>query len=181
MGRYYNGDIEGKFWFGIQDSNDASFFGIEPKIIYNRKCGCWYTEDNECGCEIEHVHITEDDVKENKDLIACQPDCDKEFDENTIDEESYNSIEYTFEEIHIDFVKDGLDYCFSEIEPIANNVRDILNIDSENIEKFIRDICINLSKEQYSEICEWLARLELGTKILKCLESKGSCCFECEL
>jgi len=22
MGRYYNGDISGKFWFGIQDSND---------------------------------------------------------------------------------------------------------------------------------------------------------------
>jgi hypothetical protein len=27
MGRYYSGDIEGKFWFGIQDSDDASFFG----------------------------------------------------------------------------------------------------------------------------------------------------------
>jgi hypothetical protein len=30
MGRYYSGDIEGKFWFGIQDSDDASFFGVEP-------------------------------------------------------------------------------------------------------------------------------------------------------
>lgn len=27
MGRYYEGDIEGKFWFGIQSSNDADFFG----------------------------------------------------------------------------------------------------------------------------------------------------------
>ena len=27
MGRYYNGDIEGKFWFGIQASNDADNFG----------------------------------------------------------------------------------------------------------------------------------------------------------
>lgn len=27
MGRYYTGDIEGKFWFGVQASNDASFFG----------------------------------------------------------------------------------------------------------------------------------------------------------
>ena len=27
MGRYYNGDIEGKFWFGVQSSEDASFFG----------------------------------------------------------------------------------------------------------------------------------------------------------
>jgi len=27
MGRYYSGDIEGKFWFGTQPSNDAEQFG----------------------------------------------------------------------------------------------------------------------------------------------------------
>jgi hypothetical protein len=31
MGRYYNGDIEGKFWFGVQPSDDASFFGGEEQ------------------------------------------------------------------------------------------------------------------------------------------------------
>lgn len=29
MGRYYNGDIEGKFWFAVQSSTDADFFGSE--------------------------------------------------------------------------------------------------------------------------------------------------------
>lgn len=29
MGRYYNGDIEGKFWFAVQSSDDADFFGVE--------------------------------------------------------------------------------------------------------------------------------------------------------
>ncbi len=36
MGRYYNGDIEGKFWFAVQSSDDASFFGgseSEPNHI----------------------------------------------------------------------------------------------------------------------------------------------------
>ena len=36
MGRYYNGDIEGKFWFGVQPSNDADFFGVkgsEPNYL----------------------------------------------------------------------------------------------------------------------------------------------------
>jgi len=28
MGRYYNGDIEGKFWFAVQSSDDADFFGV---------------------------------------------------------------------------------------------------------------------------------------------------------
>ena len=29
MGRYYEGDIEGKFWFGCQSSDDGEFFGAE--------------------------------------------------------------------------------------------------------------------------------------------------------
>ena len=36
MGRYYSGDIEGKFWFGVQSSTDATFFGgeeYEPNYI----------------------------------------------------------------------------------------------------------------------------------------------------
>ena len=36
MGRHYNGDIEGKFWFGVQSSCDAEFFGVdgyEPSFI----------------------------------------------------------------------------------------------------------------------------------------------------
>ena len=31
MGRYYEGDIEGKFWFAIQDSDDGEFFGAEQQ------------------------------------------------------------------------------------------------------------------------------------------------------
>ena len=36
MGRYYSGDIEGKFWFGVQSSDDGEFFGareLEPNYI----------------------------------------------------------------------------------------------------------------------------------------------------
>ncbi len=28
MGRYYEGDINGKFWFAVQSSDDADFFGV---------------------------------------------------------------------------------------------------------------------------------------------------------
>jgi len=34
MGRYYNGDIEGKFWFAVQSSDDADFFGVEGHYAY---------------------------------------------------------------------------------------------------------------------------------------------------
>ena len=35
MGRFYSGDIEGKFWFGIQDSNDIeNLVNITSNIEY---------------------------------------------------------------------------------------------------------------------------------------------------
>lgn len=37
MGRYYNGNIEGKFWFAIQNSDAADRFGvagIQPEELY---------------------------------------------------------------------------------------------------------------------------------------------------
>lgn len=34
MGRYYSGDIKGKFWFAVQTSDDASFFGGSDEEVY---------------------------------------------------------------------------------------------------------------------------------------------------
>lgn len=34
MGRYYNGDIEGKFWFAMMESDIASVFGDEGEEMY---------------------------------------------------------------------------------------------------------------------------------------------------
>jgi hypothetical protein len=53
MGRYYWGDIEGKFWFGVQSSDDADFFGgerTEPTAI--------------------NYSYTEDDIKDIQDGIT---------------------------------------------------------------------------------------------------------------
>ena len=42
MGRYYQGDIEGKFWFGVQTSDDGEFFGAKESasniIDYEISC-----------------------------------------------------------------------------------------------------------------------------------------------
>jgi hypothetical protein len=43
MGRYYHGDIEGKFWFGVQSSNDAEYFGVEGLTTYLHY---YFDEDN---------------------------------------------------------------------------------------------------------------------------------------
>ena len=41
MGRYYHGDIEGKFWFAVQNSNVGERFGCKE----DRNSIHYYTED----------------------------------------------------------------------------------------------------------------------------------------
>ena len=44
MGRFYSGDIEGKFWVGVQPSNSADRFGVkgyEPQYLEY-----WFQEDD---------------------------------------------------------------------------------------------------------------------------------------
>lgn len=97
MGRYYFGDIEGKFWFAVQSSDDASFFG---------------------GTESEP-----------------------------------NYINYYFGKDDLSDIKKGIAKCKKALKKAGLK---------ENTD-------------------EWEARLELGEKILKCVEKEGSCEFEAEL
>ena len=56
MGRYYSGDIEGKMWFAVQESNDADNFGVigEPSSDL-------------------YYHFNEDNIRGiNKELAKCR-------------------------------------------------------------------------------------------------------------
>lgn len=57
MGRYYSGDIEGKFWFAVQSSTAADRFGVihsEPNYVnYN------FEEEDLEGVEQEIADIEE--------------------------------------------------------------------------------------------------------------------------
>lgn len=55
MGRYYTGDIEGKFWFAVQSSNAADRFGVigsDPNYLEY-----WFDESNleEVEAEINNI------------------------------------------------------------------------------------------------------------------------------
>ena len=121
MGRYYHGDIEGKFWFAIQSSDDADFFGSK----------------------------------------GMHP----------------NILEYHFDEDNLDDIKKGINEC----KEVLSNWKKKLDYyfeenDSFNNEKLKKQI--NLTDPS---MLEWYARLELGEKILKCVEEDGQCIFEAEL
>lgn len=66
MGRYYNGDIDGKFWFGLQSSMAAQRFGgnyTEPQYV-----DFYFEEDDldDINAEIKKI---EDDLSDLKQKI----------------------------------------------------------------------------------------------------------------
>jgi len=75
MGRYYNGDIEGKFWFGVQSSDDGDFFGSkgeEPNTFLNYH----FSKD-------EHLKDIKKGIKEcEKELGTWKEKLDKFFKDN---------------------------------------------------------------------------------------------------
>lgn len=63
MGRYYSGDIEGKFWFAVQSSDAADRFGVtgvEPSELY------YYFSGEE---DLQNV---QDELKRIEELIGVE-------------------------------------------------------------------------------------------------------------
>ena len=68
MGRFYSGDIEGKFWFGVQGSDDIqNLVTISEHIYYSWKacnCSADIDADNYCKFCYENKEEHINDVKE---------------------------------------------------------------------------------------------------------------------
>ncbi len=125
MGRYYSGDIEGRFWFGLQDSQDASFFGGE--LSEPRELEFTFDRDNDLATVKEGIK------KCTKQLGEYKEQLDSFFEKQD---------------------------CYND-EMIAE--------------------ALKVDKERVSLLLEWYARLELGSKILKCLDEQEYCQFTAEL
>lgn len=65
MGRYYSGDIEGKFWFGVQSSHDADFFGVEGEAHH---ISYYFDEDNLADVE-EGIQRCLEVLEDNKEIL----------------------------------------------------------------------------------------------------------------
>ena len=62
MGRYYNGDIEGKFWFGLQSSAAADRFGCEGTATHLE----YYFDEEELPQIESEIKKIEDAIDEKK-------------------------------------------------------------------------------------------------------------------
>jgi hypothetical protein len=164
MGRYYSGEISGKFWFGIQDSNDADYFGVEYKdVIIYYVCNCYYDNDetycSSCYSSLEeHMQA----IKEEEEIT------DKTW------HISDNEIYYEFTEDHVNNVKEQikvLEYI------VGKHMNSYKIIDDENEITYDYTIPDEINKDELGLI----ARLCLGKQILYCLEKNKNCLFYAEL
>jgi len=60
MGRYFTGDIEGKFWFAVQSSDCADRFGVQgyqPEVLKSEVLKYWFSEEDLEGVEQEITNI----------------------------------------------------------------------------------------------------------------------------
>ena len=62
MGRYYSGDIEGKFWFAVQSSNAADKFG---SIGYESNYLEYYFNE-------EHLPKVQEELKKIEDVVSLE-------------------------------------------------------------------------------------------------------------
>ena len=165
MGRYYYGNITGKFWFGVQDSCDATNFGVEPKdeLCY-ACCGC-LTDEEESYCNM--CYESYDDHK--KEYLK---DNDIEDDENNFSliEES-NFIYYNFTSDNIQDIQNLLNKIEEEI--------DISTVEFTIEDKNGQDVSYDLNGE-LPENAELLARWGRGKQILYYLNKYDECNFSCE-
>lgn len=158
MGRYYYGDIEGKFAFGIQSSYDPEEFGVSAIQLYQWSCGCSSEKGNpsDCGCETESENVQDTECK---------------------------TIKFNFDSSMIPYIREKLrdiyDNCYDPtikdkfLDYIAEEFSDDTKAKTEQelAEEF--NTTVENIKAQY----KLYYRHELGLEICEYLEENDTCTF----
>lgn len=199
MGRYYSGDIEGKFWFGVQSSNDIS------KLVsckYNEYC-IW----EGCNCVIENEDdiwkLCKDECEEDCEHVYCQ-ECFENREEHIkkLEEGGYeegqslyregNELVYTIDKKYLSELKENLKKIEEQIDKnvveaykkVENDER-ILNLCSGvyNEVNEIMNTWDNEDDKEKKEQYKLIARYGLGLQIKYYLEQEDNiqCTVYCEL
>lgn len=165
MGRYYNGEISGKLWFGIQESDDASHFGKEHDDVY-----CFYV----CNC-----YLNIDDAFEGMYCTSCY---------NSHEEHTKAMCEEGYEDVETWYLSESeISYAFdeSDIDTIQETIYDLEDYVGKYMANYSIDEYMNYSYDPPSGLTKdeiiCIARLCLGKQILHCLQKNGSCNFTVEL
>lgn len=181
MGRFYGGDIEGKFWFGVQSSDDISTLlniSCESNYIW-KVCGC-VAEINDYDYCDDCYSSKEQHIKDTVEEEEYEDDC-LYMDEQNI---SYNIDKDDHYEELINNLKILEHHIPKTIMNEFNNIPqddNILNAFTGVFNKvFTIFDSLELNEIQKQKIAVYTARYTLGYQIKYCLEKKDSCGVYCE-
>jgi hypothetical protein len=166
MGRYYYGDIAGKYWVAIQPSNCMVNYGAQATKCYQYK---------ECGCRVELEENLNSYCSECYDSFEEHKEDIHEDDEDDEDDELYQELEENKYRISIDvfdmYMKPVIERkseWFNSIAELTFNKDEHYEYDIEfkyeNMlfnENDFADYCMMLQIKKYfdetnNDICEWI-------------------------
>ena len=180
MGRFYDGDIEGKFWFGIQSSSDIeNLVTITPCMYYSWKiCNCtaeidWQKYCNDCydSKEDHIISVTENDEYDDETLYYEEQCGGYSLDKET----HYLELQDNMNKLRTEISEE----IINEFDKLTRN-DDILNAFTgvfDNTHKSINNI---ENKEERQKMAELVARYTLGYQIEYCLLKQGDCNIHCD-
>jgi hypothetical protein len=179
MGRFYHGDIEGRFWFGVQNSDDIeNLVNITPNTEYAWKsCNCCAEIDCMDYCKTcyeskeEHIgDVVEQDEYDDNCLYYEECYHGYSLDKDTHYQELMNNMNELKKKIGNEISKE-----FDKIE----QTDDILNASTGVFDKALPYIN-KMEKEERKKLAVLVARYTLGYQIEYCLRTTGSCNVNCE-
>jgi len=184
MGRYYCGSIEGKFWFGIQGSDDISnLVTITPETCYTWKvCQCcaniddgYCTECYDSKEEHEEEAIEEDRENEDNDLyiesqmIIYRLKKDKHY------EELNQSMATLRLKIEPEIIAE-----FDKIEQNDNILDAFTGVFNDSVTK-LKEITTKRGVDEASLQNQIVARYTIGYQLEYCLRTTSDDCYvDCE-
>jgi hypothetical protein len=178
MGRYYSGQIAGKFWFGVQNSDDASNFGIEHiEILRYHVCGCECREHDGSKLYCVDCYSSLDEHKQS--MIDEMDEDDDDIDYSQTWYLPQHEICYEFTSNHIELVDSEIKILEEAVGKYMSGFR--IEDDGDEITYSystpeLDEHGIVISSPQKDEL-SLIARLCLGKQISYCLHKHGGCSF----
>jgi hypothetical protein len=162
MGRYYSGNINGKFWFGIQPSNCMVAYGAgQHENYYYISCGCSAEEEDEGTDFCRDCYQTREehleDVKEEGEDGSVTTGCEESY--------TYTISKEAFEEHGRPFINEHATLFTKHVKNFK--IDDEYNYDFDWIEepkgqRVLADVCMLKLIEKWFE------------------DNEEDCCFEGE-
>lgn len=184
MGRYYNGDISGKFWFAVQGSADISnliniketnvyrWYGCncrvnEPALAYKYFCtNCYDTQDEFLKYALPHMESKSGRPYEEVGIIYY----------DILADDHLSELEVSLYRLKSQIHKKIMD----EFDKIENDLA-ICNASSGVFDPMLK-VFDEIATIQPNEANpDYVARYRLGLQVKYQLVNKGSCYVSCEI